>query len=263
MATSMLPPGPDLRIWNGRGIRVTSMYSVAGISTSFILDGEGGRILMEAGDGCTRDIIEIQRYCGDHLYIGNMNPADLLRAVIISHPHYDHYSGLLNLLNFLHLMNRRSVLRIIYPFGGKAIEGIVDHFRETLWEDCPFEIELIPVEGRSAMEVEDFMVETIPVGHRNSKPGAVGEVIPAMAYSISSGDERVAYTGDTGGAPGLEDMINGADLGIIEATFAETPRGHEEVHLDIEKARKLSRLAKDHWLTHFTAGSFHLLNSEK
>jgi len=256
---SLLPPKPEFRIWKGEKMQVTSMYSAAGLSTSFILDTPAGRFMMEAGDGCIRDLFEIERELNRDSETSMMDikaRIESFHGVIISHPHYDHYAGLLNLLNFFHLMGRRTDLRIMLPSNAKPIKMLANHFLETLWEPCPFQIEFVEFEDGGKFEVDGHIIETIPVVHRYSRPGAVGDYVPAMAYSVEYEGERVAYSGDTGGAEKLEPFLKDADLAIVEATFDSVPEGHEEVHLDIETSRKLGSLAKDHWLVHFTSSSW-------
>ncbi len=257
MAFKDLPPGPTLRSWHGKNISIHNFYSVAGISTSFFCLTSVGTILFEAGDGCTRDLIELKRILEQER--GSPDPdtyLDTIPAVVISHQHFDHYAGLLNLLNLFHLTQRKDVLKIIYPRGSKAIETLVDHFIETLWEECPFEIELIPVEGPTEINLDGITLSTIPVLHRYSRPGAVGNKVPAMAYSIRSGEERISYSGDTCGSNELERFMEGSDLALVEATFATIPSGHEEVHMDLKKAAALASRAKEKWLVHFTSASY-------
>lgn len=256
---SLLPPKPEFRIWKGEKMQVTSMYSAAGLSTSFLLDTPGGRFMMEAGDGCLRDLFEIERELDRDPDISTMDinaRVESFHGVIISHPHYDHYAGLLNLLNFLHLMGRRSDFKIMYPLDAKPIKMLANHFLETLWEPCPFQIDFVEFDEGRRYEVEGHVIETIPVVHRYSRPGAVGDRVPAMAYSIEYEGERVAYSGDTGGADELEPFLSDAYLAIVEATFVSVPEGHEEVHLNLETSRKLGEKARDHWLVHFTSSSW-------
>jgi ribonuclease BN (tRNA processing enzyme) len=218
---------------------------------------------MEAGDGCTRDLIELGRMLqGQDENATTPNLADLIPVVMISHPHYDHYAGLLNLLNLFHLLGRTKTLKVIYPEGADAIEKLLDHFIETLWEKCPFDMERIGFGDPSSIRSGETMINTIPVKHRYSRPGAVGDRVPAMAYEISNEGERICYTGDTCGSRELADFIKGSDLALIEATYDRTPPGHEEVHLDVDKARNLASLSRQSWFVHFTARSYEKLSRE-
>ncbi|MFW3146865.1 MAG: hypothetical protein ACMUIE_08660, partial [Thermoplasmatota archaeon] len=61
MNKELLPPGSELRIWKGREFRVSTLYSVAGISTTIFVDTNSGRLLLDCGDGTLRDSIELLR----------------------------------------------------------------------------------------------------------------------------------------------------------------------------------------------------------
>lgn len=266
MDRSILPPAPHLRTWKGKFIRVNTFYSAAGISTSMFCDTPAGRIVMEAGDGCSRDIIELARHLPEESarsMNGIREHAEDILGIVISHPHYDHYSGLLNLLSFLHLVGRRGNVRILYPEGSTPVEDLVEHFKSTLWERCPFEIELKGMKGEEELDLGGPVLRTFPVTHRNSRPGAVGGPVPAMAYSISFNGERIAYSGDTCPSPELAGFFRDADLGIVEATYDRTPRGHEKVHMDIASSLEAASLAKKYWLTHFTSASYKALLSRR
>jgi ribonuclease BN (tRNA processing enzyme) len=257
MSAEGLPPGPNLRSWYGSRISLHSIYSVAGISTSFFAVTPSGILVLEAGDGCTRDLIELRRALNtDDDGVDPENGLESITGVVISHPHYDHYSGLLNLLNLFHILGRKEDLAVIYPEGSMAVESMLEHFYDTLWEKCPFSIIRIPVDGAAEMDLNGIRISSIPVIHRNSRPGAVGEEVPSMAYSIAVDSERITYTGDTCGSGELDKFIEGSDLALIECTFDITPQGHEEVHMDIEKALNTARGAMAYWLVHFTSRSF-------
>ncbi len=264
MAEKGLPPGPVPRSWYGKELSLHNFYSIAGVSTSFFAITPKGALILEAGDGCTRDLIELRRslFPGDEV-TSSENMMDLIMGVIVSHPHYDHYAGLLNLLNLFHILGRKEDLKVIYPEGAKAVEMLIDHFLDTLWEECPFEIDKIEVRSPEDLDIHGIKLSTLPVTHRYSRPGAVGGKVPAMAYSIGYGSERIAYTGDTCGSEKLMNFMKGSDLALIEATYGSTPDGHEEVHMDIEKALELARGSKDFWLVHFTARSFNELLNKK
>jgi hypothetical protein len=49
---------------------------------------------------------------------------------------------------------------------------------------------------------------------------------------------------------GLENAVRDADLAIIEATLKETPGSGNRVHLSIDEANELGKLAKEYILIH-------------
>jgi ribonuclease BN (tRNA processing enzyme) len=239
------------------------IYSAAGLSTSIFLDFPDGRFIVECGDCAVRDMIELERYQreGD----GPMHPVDLrnsgeaVKGVLISHGHYDHYSGLLTLLNFLQLLGRKSQLPVIYPQGGIPVESLVDHFTDHLWEDPLYDIDLVPLTDGEDLSILDVLIESRSTVHRHSRPGAVGGTLPSLSYRLTANGESVVFTGDTGEPKGLSDHVKGCDLAVIEATFPRPGFGADGVHLTTDQALDLGSLAKDRMLVHFTAGSYEKL----
>ena len=261
MQPSSLPPPPSFRMWKGGEMTLSSFYSIAGISTSFFLGTPEGMMVLEAGDGCVRDLIEIQRVqMGQgfpHPLMGGGRPDDGPLAIVISHPHYDHYSGLLNLLSFLHLLRRKGRIMVLYPEGAAAVEGMVDHFLDTIWEGPEFTLDMVPLHGGGQVDIiNGVSLRYVQVPHRNSRPGSVGGPVPSMAYKVVRGAESVAYSGDTGDAGMLKELMSGASLALIEATYPEPSVDGVGVHLTLEEAGSLGGYAKEHWLVHFTAASF-------
>ncbi len=262
MADYDLPPPPKVRTWAGKELKLSTRYSSAGLSTTLFMDSDEGRIVVDCGDGCIRDSIEIERFMresGADLPRRDLKEAgEAILGVVISHPHYDHYSGLLTLLNFLQLLGRTSPLPIIYPEGAAPIESLVDHFTDHLWEDPLYDIDLIPMEHGDKVNIGGTRIDCIFSEHKHSRPGAVGGPVCALSYRFTRKGETIVYSGDTGNMDPLKEFIAGADLAIIEATFPGPGFGADGVHLTIAQADELGSLAKDHLLIHFTAGSYKL-----
>jgi ribonuclease BN (tRNA processing enzyme) len=263
MADHGLPPPPQPRTWNGSHFNLNTLYSAAGLSTSIFLDIPGGRFIVECGDCTVRDMIELERYQRENAAIPPpidlRNAGEALKGVLISHAHYDHYSGLLTLLNFLQLLGRRSPLPVIYPQGGDPIESLVDHYTDHLWEPPLFEIDLVAMKDGDRLEISGVTVESRSSVHRHSRPGAVGGLLPSLSYKLAAGGESVAFTGDTGDPEPLYDFVVGCDLAVIEATFPEPGFGADGVHLTTDQALELGSFAKDRMLVHFTSGSYEKL----
>ncbi|MGA1819394.1 MAG: MBL fold metallo-hydrolase [Thermoplasmatota archaeon] len=267
MADYDLPPPPHVRIWTGKVFNVSTRYSSAGLSTTLFLDTSEGRMILDCGDGCVRDSIEIERHMREN---GHLLPRrDLKQAgeailgAVISHPHYDHYSGLLTLLNFLQLLGREAPFPIIYPEGGHPVEAMVDHFTDHLWEGPLFDIDLVPMTPGGRMALGGVEIYCISSEHRHSRPGKVGGPVCALAYRFSKDGETVVYTGDTGDISPIKELARDSDLVIIEATFPEPGPDSRGVHLTLDQAMELSKVARDHMLVHFTAWSFEKAVREK
>ncbi|MGA1848299.1 MAG: MBL fold metallo-hydrolase [Thermoplasmatota archaeon] len=263
MADHGLPPPPRLRTWKGDHFNLNTIYSAAGLSTSLFLDVPDGRFIVECGDCTVRDMIELERYQrelgGSPPPIDLRNAGEAIKGALITHAHYDHYSGLLTLLNFLQLLGRRSPLPVVYPEGGSAVEALVDHFTDHLWEPPLFEIDLVAMKEGDRVEISGVVVECRGSLHRHSRPGVVGGLLPSLSYRLTAGGESIVFTGDTGDPGPLSDFVEGCDLAVIEATFPEPGFGADGVHLTTDQALELGSMAKDRMLIHFTSGSYEKL----
>lgn len=235
------------------------MYSMAGISTSIFIDHQDGGLLMDCGDGALRDLIEILRSrlseAGLPTEVDLASVGNQLDAVLISHAHFDHYAGLLTLLEFLHLIGRDRPLLIIYPVEGSAVEGLVDHFSDHLWEEPGFAIDLMPLIHGDRVSINDVSIEAFKAVHRNSKPGKTGSFIAALSFRLSCNGEVVSYSGDTSDVDELKEVVRGSDLAIIESTFTEDHPHSNGVHLTTGEALEIGMTAKEYLLVHFTSSS--------
>ncbi|MEA3559294.1 MAG: MBL fold metallo-hydrolase [Candidatus Thermoplasmatota archaeon] len=260
MVEQFLPPPPRMETWSGRVFRAAVRYSCAGISTSIFLEHREGTIVLDCGDGAIRDMIEILR-AGfvekDEEPIFDLEVSgNRIDALLITHGHFDHYSGILAMLEFLHLLGRTRPLPIIYPVGAASVEGIVDHFVEHLWETPGFDVDLVPVVPGDRLDISGTGVDVFKAFHRNSKPGVTGCPLDALSFRLTRDGETVAYSGDTSDVEALEPVVKDADLAIIEATFPDGFEGAEGVHLTLDQAKEAGKAARAVMLIHFTAASF-------
>jgi len=75
---------------------------------------------------------------------------------------------------------------------------------------------------------------------------------PALGFRVQIGGTIVAYTGDTRLCSGAETVVREAHIALIEATRKETPAPDSgpRVHLSVEEAMNLGKLAKEYILIH-------------
>jgi ribonuclease BN (tRNA processing enzyme) len=97
-------------------------------------------------------------------------------------------------------------------------------------------------------------VRAYPVLHCGSIQGkGILDPIPALGYRVTCEGESVAVTGDTGDCPGVRELVTGADLALVEATFQDSGIGEamlSRVHLSEDRAGEIGALAKKHLLVH-------------
>ena len=260
MVEQFLPPSPEMRTWSGRVFRVAVQYSYAGISTSIFLDHREGTIVLDCGDGAIRDMIEVLRARFDEMdeepIIDLEVSGNRIDALVISHGHFDHYSGILAMLEFLHLLGRNRPLPIIYPIDAVSVEELADHFTDHMWERPGFDVDLVPVRPGDMLDISGTYLEVFEAFHRNSKPGVTGHPVDALSFRLTRDGETVSYSGDTSDVKALEPVVRDADLAIIEATFPNGFEGAEGVHYTLDQAKDAGKAARAVMLIHFTAASY-------
>lgn len=229
--------------WRGRNLRVEVLFSRAGLAQHIWVDNGHGSILVDAGDGCLRDLIEQDL------------PVEKLRGLFFTHGHFDHMGGLHSLLGFFRMVGRTEPLPVYAPESCTEVFAAVQNFKRCYPDTIPFDIIIHENKANEILTAGDMNIVAIPVIHAGSTDSApIQAPIPAMGYRVRCDSESVAITGDTGLADSLADLVTGADLAIIEATYPgdEVPAAAmlDRVHLSEVAARKIGALAKQYILVH-------------
>jgi ribonuclease BN (tRNA processing enzyme) len=228
-----------LNFWQGKNWAVKVMYSKAGIATQILISALEYDILVDAGDGTLRDLLEL-----DYDF-------ERLKTIAITHGHFDHMGGLWTLLGFLRMIGRTSDLVIIAPCSCGEVQNLVEGFIAVYGDTMPFNVILKELSNEERITIERIEIQAFSVIHRGStKIYGVGKRVPAVGYSISYNDQRIVISGDTGMCQSLRKFVEGVDLAILEATTKEKTAKNSEVHLSIEEATELGKTAKDFILIH-------------
>ncbi len=82
--------------WEGEGWNVKVLYSKAGVATQILVSTVEGDLLVDAGDGALRDLLDLNY------------DFEKLKAIAITHGHFDHVGGLWTLFGFLRMMRRTT-----------------------------------------------------------------------------------------------------------------------------------------------------------
>lgn len=210
-----------------------SGLAVPGRSASAILfESADGGFLIDAGDGTAR---QLARFGFD---------PNRISAIIISHTHSDHATGLFFLLQVMHLAGRMCPLRIYLP------ESVIPGFRKVFPlfrifpEKWSFRFMLHPIHQGVFIEEDGIRIEPIPNGHlKESLKTAERHGLGSESYSFScsdSEDHSVIVTSDIDGFGHL-DRITRADVLISECTHLEP----DDI-LAFARERSISRVVFTH-----------------
>ena len=235
----MLGVSELLSFWQGKSWNVNVMYSKAGVATQILISTLECDILVDVGDGTLRDLLEI-----DYEF-------ERLKAVVITHGHFDHMGGLWTILGFLRMIGRTSDLVLIAPCSCSEVKNLVDGFLAVYSDTMPFQVVLKELSNEEKTTIGRMDVQAFSVIHRGStKIYGVGKRIPAVGYSIRYDSQRIVISGDTGICRSLEEFTKDADLAILEATTKEKTVKNSEVHLSVEEATGIGKTAKKFILIH-------------
>jgi len=225
--------------WEGKDWKVKVLHSSAGVATQILISTLESDLLIDVGDGTLRDLIKLD-YDFNHL-----------KAILITHEHFDHIGGLWSLLGFLRMIGRTQELTLITPQSSSEVKNIVSSFIKVYTRTIHFEIVLNELSDRQKMSIDNVGVQAFSVIHRGSTSiNGLGKLIPAFGYSISYNKQRVVASGDTGNCQSLRTFAKDADLAIIEATLKQKTVENAEVHLTVKEASDIGKTAKKYFLIH-------------
>jgi ribonuclease Z len=246
-----------MKIWQGKYLTVKILFSRPGVAQQIWIGnnprtftkvrGKLCAILFDAGDGTLRDIL---------LHNLNLNK---LKAIILTHGHFDHIGGLYSLLGYLRMIRRTEELPIIFPKGCREVKLLLKTFVNHYGKSIPFKIIAKEINPNKTFRIGEMTIKSYKMVHCGSVKGADGKEmilgeLPALGYQISYKNEFIAISGDTGTDGDLKSLIKDADLAIIEATFAHSKKVPQEaikrVHLSEDIAKDFGKLAKQYILIH-------------
>ena len=214
-------PAPPLRLLPlGVGEAFTRLHYTFGLAVEY----DGRWLLIDCPHPIRKMIHEAGQAAG--------LPFDLrdVDAVLITHLHADHVSGLEDLAFFNHFVLGRHARVVIHPeligpLWDNLLAGGMGQMRSQ--GDDPFEtisreryFETIPLKPGQPLTLGPFEVESHPTVHS----------LPCQGYRIGAGGRTLAISGDTAFDPGLLTWLErDAHLIVHEATTHEPPGMHTRI----------------------------------
>ena len=158
-----------------------------------------------------------------------------INHVFVTHFHGDHTFGLpFLLLEYAFAAKRKTPLVIV---GSGAIKEFTESLVESAYPDAadhilgqvPIEYISIPKEGGD-FNLEGISGIALPMSHGN---------IATFGYSLKIGNNRVAFSGDTGLCENLLKLIESSDIVIVECSFLTTV---VPGHMNIEDIKEIKMI---------------------
>jgi ribonuclease BN (tRNA processing enzyme) len=176
--------------------------------SSYLLEHDGFRLLLDIGNGSTGALQEI---------CGLLGPD----AVVISHLHGDHYLDLITYTyaRRYHPDGMPSRLPIFGP--SRVRETIGGAYSRDVTELLAEVYDIHPVAGNQKVGIGPFEVDLHAVNH------------PVETYGmrVSAGGRTLAYSADSGACTELTDLAKDADLFLCEASYLDGEANPPNVHL--------------------------------
>jgi ribonuclease BN (tRNA processing enzyme) len=180
-------------------------------ASGYLVEEDEYRLVLDLGHGA---LGTLQQHVAPHE----------VDAIILSHLHGDHCIDLTAYVNVLRYgpHRREGRIPVIGPSGTRdRIETAYDPLARKLGLRELFEFST-PRSG----ELGPFAVSVTGVNHP----------VPAYAISLSVGDRKLVYSGDTGESEALVSLAHGADVLLCEATFAPHDPYLPNLHLTGKQA---------------------------
>jgi len=226
--------------WVGDGLFVEVLFSQAGLATQVLVRAGATYLLFDAGDGVIRDLLQ------------RGVPPQRLTGVFLTHGHADHIAGLYGLLGYLRAEGHTGSFTVWYPRGACEVEELLAAFRHCYEATIPYVLVSSPLVDREKVLIGEVEVLARQVEHWHSIKGRPINPAPALGYRPSFHGQTVAITGDSAPCSALVELVQGADLALIEATLEENAPKEQRTHLHLTRAEAeaLGLLARQAWFIH-------------
>jgi ribonuclease BN (tRNA processing enzyme) len=166
--------------------------------------------------------------------------ADLpeLEAVFLTHHHADHFVGLpFLLLEYVYMTKRSKDLFIVGPPG---VEEWMEDFANRCYpeigsRDAGYERIYIDAAPHAELKAGSVSFRSVPMNH-------VKDSMDAFGYQVSINGKTVAYTGDTMFCEEVFELADGADVLVVDCTYAE---GSGPQHMGLDDVRVIRERVRD------------------
>ena len=167
-----------------------------------------------------------------HLKQLGVNLRDI-EAVFLSHHHGDHFMGMPFLfLEYFYVTERKDDLYIVGPPGVKDwIEDFSERCYPSVCGDAGYRRIYIDASPREEQTAGNVTFTSIPMSHDI-------DTMDALGYRATINGKTVAYTGDTILCDEIYELAKGADVLVVDCTYAD---GSGPVHMGIDDIKVIRK----------------------
>lgn len=176
--------------------------------------------LVDAGDGAVDQLAKARV------------PLAAVRAVFLSHLHFDHTGGLFAVLGLRWASNINAPLAIYGPPGTRAlVDGLVAGMQPAAavgyglpgatLQPADVGITVTEMRGGTSVRVDTLTVRAAENSHYSAASGAKDRATASLSLRFDLPDRSIVYTGDTGPSAEVERLAAGADLLVSEMIDAD------------------------------------------
>ena len=151
-----------------------------------------------------------------------------IEVIFITHGHGDHFVGFpFLLLEYKYGVKREKDLTIVGPPGCEAwLEDFSDRVYPNITKDSAYRRIYVDAAMDGPQAAGPLSFESYPMNHVKH------DNMQACGYRVKIGDKVLSYTGDTMFCEEAVALGEGADVYVVDCTYAEGMSGPEHMGLD-------------------------------